>query len=148
MLMQNKFQKMFSPQAGIIFCRLALSYCGAAGVANYYFSGSSLVRQSFLTVVFCAFVYLALQKAALLPERVKKLSCLGGAVYAAVAVVGKAIYETHGLSTLYKNFNRVLLTLLMLVGLWVVIGAFLALLLNFLSRPLAGPKAPARQVGE
>ena len=147
MLMQNKFQKMFSPQAGIIFCRFALSYCGAAGVANYYFSGSSLVRQSFLTVVFCAFVYLALQKAALLPERVKKLSCLGGAVYAAVAVVGKAIYETHGLSTLYKNFNRVLLTLLMLVGLWVVIGAFLALLLNFLSRPLAGPKAPARQVG-
>lgn len=42
MLMQNKFQKMFSSQAGIIFCRLALFYCGAAGVANYYFSGSSL----------------------------------------------------------------------------------------------------------
>lgn len=92
MLMQNKFQKMFSPQAGIIFCRLALSYCGAAGVANYYFSGSSLVRQSFLTVVFCAFVYLALQKAALLPERVKKLSCLGGAVYAAVAVVAALVF--------------------------------------------------------
>lgn len=147
MLTQNKFQKMLSSQAGITFCRLALSYCGGAGVANYYFSDSSLVRQSFLTVVFCAFVYLALQKAALLPERVKKLSCLGGAVYAAVAVVGKAVYETHGLSTLYKNFNRVLLTLLMFAGLWVVIGAFLALLLNFLSRPLAGKNAPARQAG-
>lgn len=99
MLMQNKFQKMFSPQAGIIFCRLALSYCGAAGVANYYFSGSSLVRQSFLTVVFCAFVYLALQKAALLLHHA---FCVGKAFFKSPFKVTALLFSAL-LSCLFRN---------------------------------------------
>ena len=97
--MQNKFQKMFSSQAGIIFCRLALSYCGAAGVANYYFSGSSLVRQSFWTVVACAFGYLALQKSALLLHHA---FCVGKAFFKSPFKVTALLFSAL-LSCLFRN---------------------------------------------
>lgn len=67
---QTIWNNFFKTQAGARCCRLVLSYCGAAAIANYYFNGNSLVRQSLLNVVFCVFIYLLLQKAAGVPRRV------------------------------------------------------------------------------
>lgn len=126
--------KILKSQAGTVCCRLVFSYCGAAGIAHYYFYGNNLVRQSILNVVLCALIYLLLQKTATVPRRTKKLSCIAGIVYATITVVGKAVYDTHGLVTLYQTPSRVMVTLFTLVGLSVVISSFLALILNYLER--------------
>lgn len=124
--------KIKNNKFAVILLRAVFSYCAAAGVAYYYFYGKNLVLQSAFNFSFFILIYILLQKASSFKKRTKRIAFSAGAVYSVVICVGKALYDTNGFITLYGSYKRVLITLVMLFGIFIITGLTLSLILNFL----------------